>query len=82
MVKEKIQFIIYLNFNLSLTRVYPLVYITYGGLHMRKSVKRFYEIDRSYDYGDACGFKNTKQNVGFVKHRSHKRLRQQLKKFI
>ncbi len=49
---------------------------------MRKSVKRFYEIDRSYDYGDACGFKNTKRNVGFVKHRSHKRLRQQLKKFI
>ena len=46
---------------------------------MRKSVKRLYEIDRSYDYGDAYGFKNTKQNVGFVKHRSHKRLRQQLK---
>ena len=55
---------------------------TYREVHMRKSVKRFYEIDRSYDYGDACGFKNTKQNVGFVKHRSHKRLRQQLKKFI
>ena len=47
---------------------------------MRKSVKRLYELDRSYDYGDAVGFKNTKQNVGFVKHRSHKRLRQQLKK--
>ena len=49
---------------------------------MRKLVKRLYELDRSYDYGDAVGFRNTKQNVGFVKHRSHKRLRQQLKKFI
>lgn len=47
---------------------------------MRKSVKRLYELDRSYDYADAYGFKNTKRNVGFVKRRSHKRLRQQLKK--
>ena len=46
---------------------------------MRKSVKRLYELDRSYDFGDAVGFRNTKQNVGFVKHRSYKRLRQQLK---
>ena len=46
---------------------------------MRKSVKRLYELDRSYDYADAYGFKNTKRNVGFVKRRSHKRLRQQLK---
>lgn len=49
---------------------------------MRKSVKRLYEIDRSYDYGDAHGFKKTKQNVGFVKHRAHKRLRQQLKELF
>ena len=48
-------------------------------LKMRKSVKREYELDRSYDYGEAYGFKNTKRNVGFVKRRSHKRLRQQLK---
>ena len=46
---------------------------------MRKSVKRLYEIDRSYDYSESYGFKNTKQNVGFVKRRSHKRLRRQLK---
>lgn len=48
-------------------------------IFMRKSVKRLYELDRSYDYADAYGFKNTKRNVGFVKRRSHKRLRQQLK---
>lgn len=46
---------------------------------MRKSVKREYELDRSYDYSESYGFKNTKRNVGFVKRRSHKRLRQQLK---
>lgn len=34
---------------------------------MRKSVKREYELDRSYDYSESYGFKNTKQNVGFVK---------------
>ena len=47
---------------------------------MRKSVKREYELDRSYDYADSYGFKNTKRNVGFVKRRAHKRLRRQLKK--
>jgi hypothetical protein len=46
---------------------------------MRKSVKREYELDRSYDYGEAYGFKNTKRNVGLVKRRAHRRLRQQLK---
>ena len=46
---------------------------------MRKSVKREYELDRSYDYSESCGFKDTKQNVGFVKKRSHKRLRRQMK---
>ena len=45
---------------------------------MRKSVKREYELDRSYDYADAYGFKHTKRNVGFVKKRSHRRLRRQL----
>ena len=49
-----------------------------GDNYMRKSVKRYYEIDRRYDYAEAHGFKNTKRNVGFVKHRSHKRLRKQL----
>jgi hypothetical protein len=46
---------------------------------MRKSVKREYELDRSYDYAEAYGFKNTARNVGLVKKRAHKRLRQQLK---
>lgn len=46
---------------------------------MKKSVKREYELDRSYDYSEAYGFKNTKRNVGLVKRRTHKRLRQQLK---
>lgn len=46
---------------------------------MRKSVKRECELDRSYDYSEAYGFKNTKRNVGLVKRRAHKRLRQQLK---
>lgn len=49
---------------------------------MRKSVKREYELDRSYDYSESYGFKNTKQNVGFVKKRAHRRLRQQLKATI
>jgi hypothetical protein len=49
---------------------------------LRKSVKREYELDRSYDYDDSVGFKNTKRNVGLVKKRSHKRLRQQLKSKI
>ena len=49
---------------------------------MRKSVKREYELDRSYDYSESYGFKNTKQNVGFVKKRAHRRLRQQLKAII
>ena len=46
---------------------------------MRKSVEREYELDSSYDYSEAYGFKNTKRNVGFVKRRAHRRLRQQLK---
>jgi hypothetical protein len=45
---------------------------------MRKSVKREYELDRSYDYSEAYGFKNTKRNVGFVKKRAHKRFRRQM----
>lgn len=47
-------------------------------LTMRKSVKREYELDRSYDYSEAYGFSNTKRNVGLVKKRSHKRLRKQI----
>lgn len=46
---------------------------------MRKSVKREYELDRVYDYADSVGFHNTKRNVGFVKRRSHRRLRRQMK---
>ena len=42
---------------------------------MRKSVKRLYEIDRRFDYAPEGSLKKRK----FVKHRSHKRLRQQLK---
>lgn len=45
---------------------------------MRKSVKREYELDRSYDYSDAYGFSNTKSTVRLVKKRSHKRLRKQI----
>lgn len=47
---------------------------------MRKSIKREYELDRAYDYAEAYGFKNAKQNVGFVKRRSHRRFRRQKKK--
>ena len=43
---------------------------------MRKSVKRLYELDRRFDYGPEGSIKKRK----FVKHRSHKRLRRQLKK--
>ena len=44
---------------------------------MRKSVRREYELDRSYDYDESYGFKNTKHNVGFVKRRARRRLRHQ-----
>lgn len=47
---------------------------------MRKSVKREYEIDRSYDYAEAYGFRPTKKNIGLVKKRAHKRLRKQILK--
>lgn len=43
---------------------------------MRKSVKRLYELDRTYDYAPDGSKKKRK----FVKHRAHKRLRRQLKK--
>lgn len=43
---------------------------------MRKSVKRLYELDRTYDYGP----EGSKEKRKFVKHRVHKRLRRQLKK--
>lgn len=47
---------------------------------MNKSVKKNYELDRSYDYADSAGFSNAKANVGFVKKRSHRRLRRDNKK--
>lgn len=42
---------------------------------MRKSVKRLYELDRTFDYGKEGSLKKRK----FVKLRARKRLRQQLK---
>ena len=42
---------------------------------MRKSVKRLYELDRTFDYGKEGSPKKRK----FVKLRARKRLRQQLK---
>lgn len=41
---------------------------------MRKSQKRDYELDRTYDYADAAA------NVGFVKRRARRRFRHQRKK--
>ena len=49
---------------------------------MRKSIKREYELDRSYDYAEAYGFKNTQRNVGLVKRRAHRRFRQQTKLLV
>ena len=46
---------------------------------MRKSVKREYELDRTYDFADSIGFRHSSKNVGFVKRRSHRRLRRQMK---
>lgn len=42
---------------------------------MRKSIKREYELDRSYDYDDSYGFHNAKENVGFVKRKARRRFR-------
>ena len=42
---------------------------------MRKSVKRLYELDRTFDYGKEGSLKKRK----FVELRARKRLRQQLK---
>lgn len=47
---------------------------------MRKSQKRDYELDRTYDYDDAYGFANAAANVGFVKKRARRRFRHQKKK--
>ena len=47
---------------------------------MRKSVKREKELDRTYDYGEACGYANAAANVGFVKRRARRRLRHDEKK--
>ena len=45
---------------------------------MNKSVIKLYEHKRRFDYGEAAEFKN-KTLKKFVKKRSHKRLRRQLK---
>ena len=42
---------------------------------MFKSVKKLYELDRTFDYGKEGSLKKRR----FVKHRAHKRLRRQLK---
>lgn len=49
---------------------------------MRKSVKREKELDRSYDYSEAYGFKNAAANVGFVKKRARRKLRHDEKRTI
>lgn len=46
---------------------------------MRKSIVREYELDRTYDFGDARGFRKTKSNVGLVKRRARRRYRHQNK---
>ena len=43
---------------------------------MKIPIKKFYEYKRSYDYGDFWSMIGKR----VTKHRSHKRLRQQLKK--
>ena len=50
------------------------------GTLMRKSQKRDYELDRTYDYADAYGFANAAANIGFVKKRARRRFRHQKKK--
>lgn len=40
---------------------------------MRRSIKRFYEIDRTYDFAERSNPGEKK----FIKKRSHKRLRRQ-----
>lgn len=49
---------------------------------MRKSVKREKELDRTYDYAEAYGFKNAAANVGFVKRRANRKLRHDEKRKI
>lgn len=49
---------------------------------MRKSIKREYELNRSYDYGESRGFNNAKENVGFVKRRARRRFRHLNKKLL
>jgi hypothetical protein len=54
--------------------------IVWRMIHMRKSVKKEKELDRSYDYADAYGFSNAAANVGFVKRRARRKLRHDEKK--
>lgn len=46
-----------------------------GGVSMRKSCKRLYELDRKYDYSEFC----TSAGVKLAKRRAHRRVRQLLK---
>lgn len=45
---------------------------------MRKSVKREYELDRSYDYVESLNYGKRAKTTGQVKKRAHKRLRKQI----
>lgn len=46
---------------------------------MRKSIKKFYEHKRSYDFADTWGYtgRRAQKNHRFVKKRAHKRARRQ-----
>lgn len=47
---------------------------------MRKSIKKFYEHKRSYDFADTWGYtgRRAQKNHRFVKKRAHKRAHRQL----
>ena len=47
---------------------------------MRKSVKREKELDRTYDYADAVGYHDAAKNVGFVKRRANRKMRNDSKR--
>lgn len=46
---------------------------------MRKSIKKYYEHKRSYDFDDTLGYtgRRAQKNHKFVKKRAHKRARRQ-----
>lgn len=47
---------------------------------MRKSLKREKELDRSFDFAEAAGFRRASDNVGFVKRRANRRVRHNAKR--